>query len=247
MIGLILAGGEGTRLKSVLQDKPKPMAPVNNKPFIRYLTDYLFLESFSKIYISCFYLWEQIEKEYLYEIKFKQNIELIVEPKKLGTGGAIFYSLKKIFEDNKNTQDVIILNGDSFIKINFDNFFTYHKVSNLPITIASTNILNTGRYGILNIDSDNIITSFEEKNPNNININSIKAINTGVYIINKSIGNLFNDLYNNINEFSFENKILTPLAEKKLLRSYNVNNNFIDIGIPEDYLRVADFFEKELS
>ena len=241
MIGLILAGGSGTRLQSVVKDKPKPLAEVKGRPFIRHLTDYLFNSGFVKLYISCFYLGLQIEDEYKKEI-IEKKIEIITEPKKLGTGGAIFYCLERILNDN-----VFVFNGDSFVNIPFNNFFQEYLLylnQSINITIVSAIVPNTGRYGVLDIDNNNTVIAFKEKEAiaNQTKIED-KPINAGVYLINRKILNDFPELQKYNAEFSFEHEVLIPLSKQKLLKAFVVKNDFIDIGIPEDYQKAQTFFD----
>ena len=268
MIGLILAGGSGTRLQSVVKDKPKPMADVSGRPFIRYLTDYLFKNGFSKIYISCFYLWQQIEDEYKNEIA-ANKIEIITEPRKLGTGGAIFYSMAKIFNENSTINDIVVCNGDSFVDFKPMDFFAFHKNLLSSVTLISVNVENTGRYGVLNVDDNNNVVKFCEKGLVDTNNIKVEPINAGIYAINRDLAksyakyyNYFVNFFNSVNnitskpsiradeylgeEFSFETEVLMPLAASKLLKTFNLKKSkFIDIGIPEDYLKAEEFLKSQ--
>src|SRR5579872_7369319 len=114
MQAIILAGGFGTRLQSVVKNCPKPMAPVHGKPFLAYLIEYLKLQGITRVVLSVHYLREQIEDF------FKDNYQGIeicyaVEEQPWGTGGAIVHALKKI----ELTQPVFVLNGDTFLKLDY--------------------------------------------------------------------------------------------------------------------------------
>jgi D-glycero-alpha-D-manno-heptose 1-phosphate guanylyltransferase len=244
MIGLILAGGSGTRLQTVVKDKPKPMADVAGRPFIRYITEYLFSNGFKKIYISCFHMADQIENEYRQEI-LSGKIQIITEPKKLGTGGAIFYCLDKIFHSHTGIEDIFVCNGDSFVDFKPQDFFVFHQKNYSKITIVSVIVHNTGRYGTLEIDTNNNIVSFKEKAIKSNESIAEEPINAGVYIINKDLLFDFKNLLEQQNEFSFETEILTRLATNKTLKTFCLGTqNFIDIGIPEDYMRAQEIFAK---
>ena len=114
MQAIILVGGFGTRLQAVLKDKPKPMAPIANRPFLFYLLSYLKRHNFSDIILSVGYLKEQIEG-YFGDNFLGLKIQYAIENEPLGTGGAIINSLSLI---NKN-KPVVILNGDTFLEIDY--------------------------------------------------------------------------------------------------------------------------------
>src|SRR3989344_3377185 len=114
MQAIILAGGFGTRLRSVVADSPKPMALIHGKPFLAYLLDYLTSQGITDVVLSVHYLREQIETY------FKTNyngisIRYAVEEQPLGTGGAIKHALNYI----NISSPVFVLNGDTFLKLNY--------------------------------------------------------------------------------------------------------------------------------
>jgi D-glycero-alpha-D-manno-heptose 1-phosphate guanylyltransferase len=213
---IVLAGGFGTRLQSVVSSVPKPMAPINNIPFLEYIFKYLHEYGITKIVLSVCYKWEVI-KDY-FGNKF-ENIELVyvVEDEPLGTGGAIKKSLNEI--KNKN---VFIVNGDTFFNIDL-NCLTLIDDENIEIALKS--MTNFDRYGCVETNNKNIISKFTEKS-------YIKKgdINGGIYLINKSI--FIN--YTLPLKFSFEEFMQNNLEELQI-KTKVFDNYFIDIGIPEDY------------
>ncbi|MCR6582726.1 nucleotidyltransferase family protein [Campylobacter insulaenigrae] len=222
MQAIVLAGGFGTRLQSVIKDLPKPMAPINGKPFLEYLLQYLQKQGIKEVILSVSYKYELIQ-EY-FKDKF-ENINIIynIEKELLGTGGAIKDALKFV----KN--ETFVLNGDTFFDIDLNKLF----LNGSKICIALKQMRDFDRYGVIEIDKNNIIKSFKEKT-------YIKQglINGGIYLISKDIFNNFNlD-----NKFSFE-EFLQENYKKLNINSVVFDDYFIDIGIPQDYNRgVNDFF-----
>jgi len=223
---IVLAGGLGTRLQHVLQGTPKPMAPVNDQPFLSYLL--LFLKKFNpqRVILSVGYECDQIINYFGDQFA---GIELIysIEETPLGTGGAIKKSLLC-----SNTKNTFILNGDTFFDVDLDQMESQHFDKRKEITIAVKEMVDFDRYGSLIIENERII-DFAEKR-------LIKKgfINAGIYLINRSD---FLDI-NWPERFSFETEFLEKYANTFFFSPFFSEKYFIDIGIPEDYYKVqADF------
>lgn len=223
---IILAGGKGTRLRSVINNLPKPLSPINNIPFLTYLILFLKNQGIERIILSVGYKWEMIKEVYNNEFHGIE-IDYSIEDTPLGTGGGIVKALKQV-EDN----DVLILNGDSFTKIDILEFADFHFSNSSSLSIAIKEMHDFNRYGSIEI-KDNIITSFKEKQ-----FIDKGYINTGVYMIRN---NIFSSLIL-ADKFSFEEDFLCNEVDKGKFYGYKTNGYFIDIGIPEDYIRA----EKEL-
>ncbi|EHC3424761.1 nucleotidyltransferase family protein [Campylobacter jejuni] len=214
MQAIILCGGLGTRLKSVIKDIPKPMAPINNKPFLEFIFEYLKKQGVKEVILAVSYKYEVIQeyfKDEFLDIKIKYSIEK--EP--LGTGGAIKEALKFI----KN--EAYVLNGDTF----FDIDLTKLKLNGNRICLALKQMNDFDRYGTVNVDEQCLVISFEEKV-----FKKQGLINGGIYLLKKDIFNEF-DLEK---KFSFE-EFLQENYKKLKARAEIFDNYFIDIGIPEDY------------
>ena len=224
MQAIILAGGLGTRLRSVVSDVPKPMAMINDKPFLYYLLNTLNNQGFNKVILAVGYKKEVIEDYFKNQFK---NIKIVysVEDQPLGTGGAIKKALDYVDESY-----AYIFNGDTFFDIDFSKFKT-----SKDIAIACKYLENFDRYGKVEI-TDGIITSFYEKQSNQSGY-----INGGVYCIKKDI---FKN-YNFSEKFSFEKDFLEPYITKLSIEAYCSNSYFIDIGIPEDYYKAQEDFKNE--
>jgi D-glycero-alpha-D-manno-heptose 1-phosphate guanylyltransferase len=220
---IILAGGAGTRLRGILPDIPKPLAPIDGKPFLDLLLARLNKNaSVKNVILAVGYKSEMIinryegcQKKYDFNILFSQEQQL------LGTGGAI----KKAFSLS-DTECVLVMNGDTFVEIDIDNVLEFHKKNNAIITIVLKETDDTTRYGTVRIGNDSSIIFFGEKQVDN----SQGLINTGVYVVNK---NLFDKIEEN-KVLSFEKEILPGLVGRNAL-GYITYGKFIDIGIPETY------------
>lgn len=215
MTAIILAGGLGTRLRSVVKDLPKCMAQINGIPFLSYILRKLSISGFKKVILAVGYLNEIIIETYGYKF---ENIEIYysIENEPLGTGGAILRSLDAITDDY-----FYVLNGDTYFDIDFKKMFI--KKSNF--IIASKEIEDVSRYGNIQFEN-NIIKAFGEKGSKGKGY-----INGGVYFINRRFLNGFSFP----RKFSFEKDFL---ERNVILRHFNVitfNDLFIDIGIPSDY------------
>ena len=118
---IILAGGMGTRLKGIISDMPKPLAPINGIPFLTYLIKFLKQEGIKHIVLSVGYRWEMIKE--IYGDMFEGiDISYAIEEEPLGTGGGIALALRKTTKE-----DILILNGDSFIDFDLKTFYDFHK------------------------------------------------------------------------------------------------------------------------
>lgn len=219
MKAIILAGGLGTRLRTVVSDLPKPMAPIGNRPFLAYLFDYLENQGVNKVILSTGYKHEVIENYFGNQY---QRISILYsrEEEPLGTGGAIKKAFEKVEDEN-----VFILNGDTFFAVNLMEMKSNHLNSQVDLTIALKPLENFDRYGVV-LTAGNRITAFKEKG-----YQKIGNINGGIYLANQS---LFEGLTLPA-KFSFEKDVLEEQVNYKQFSSYVTDSYFIDIGIPQDY------------
>lgn len=225
---IILAGGFGTRLQSVIQDLPKPMAPINGKPFLSYLLDYLIAYQYNHVILSTGYLHDKIEDYFGNQYK-SVPISYARETVPLGTGGGIQFALS-----NCVTQNVLILNGDTLFKVDLARFEQFHKIHNSKLSIVLREVDNVSRYGSVIYDDNSRIINFMEKN-----INRGKGfINGGIYLIDKELFSSFSLP----EKFSFEKDLMERYYQSEQFFAMVSNGYFIDIGIPDDYYKA----QKEL-
>ncbi|MBZ7973165.1 nucleotidyltransferase family protein [Campylobacter molothri] len=214
MKAIVLCGGLGTRLKSVIKDIPKPMAPINNKPFLEFIFTYLKKQKIDEIILAVSYKYEIIQ-EYFKDEFLNIKVRYSIEKEPLGTGGAIKQALELVKED------CLVLNGDTF----FDIDLTQMKLNESKICLALKKMNDFDRYGSVELDNLGNITSFKEKQ-------YLKQgfINGGIYLISKDIFEGFHLE----NKFSFE-EFLQENYKNLKARAEIFEDYFIDIGIPEDY------------
>ncbi|MEI7423635.1 MAG: D-glycero-beta-D-manno-heptose 1,7-bisphosphate 7-phosphatase [Prolixibacteraceae bacterium] len=224
---IILAGGLGTRLQNLLPGIPKPMVPVNDQPFLKYLLGYVNKFRPTRIILSVGYRHEQI-REYFGDNFEGTELLYSIEEFPLGTGGAIFQSIQLSDSDH-----VFILNGDTFFDVDLDQMESQHINKQPDITIALKEMRNFERYGSVFIQ-DNRITRFIEKQ-----YVERGQINAGTYLLNKQ-----RFLENHWPEkFSFEKEYLEKFVEKGFFAPFYADGYFIDIGIPEDYAKAQHDFK----
>ena len=154
---IILAGGLGTRLKSAIPDLPKCMAPVNGRPFLFYVINYLRSQGIEKFIFSLGYKHEVVEAYLQTEFPTLDFLSL-VEKEPLGTGGAILASCYKTSE-----QTVLVVNGDTIFKADIENAFREHLKNDSDCTLLLKPMENFDRYGAVELNEDDSIKRFEEK------------------------------------------------------------------------------------
>lgn len=221
---IILAGGFGTRLQGVVNDVPKPMAPISGIPFLAYLLNYCSIYKIERVILAVGYKYESIQQ--YFGTRFK-GIELIyaVETEPLGTGGAILNALQ-----HTRSENVYILNGDSFFAADLDVLMANHCSSKADISIALKRMTNFDRYGSVETEGNRIL-KFNEKKPMKEGF-----INTGIYVLRSA----FLQALDFEKCFSFETEVLEKLMCENIFISFVSEAYFIDIGIPEDYARAQE-------
>ncbi len=216
MEAIILAGGFGTRLRPCVDNLPKPLAPIGDRPFLHYLLDYLYVNGVHRAIISTGYMAEYLE-ETIGKTYRGMVIDYCREDSPLGTGGAIKKALGMCRD-----KYAVAVNGDSFFDVDLFEMQKLHEESGCPITLAAREVPWAEHSGFLTVENGRL-DGFREKG-----VKSAGLINGGIYFINK-------DILDSVTEekFSFEKLILEgaycPVA---VLES---NGYFIDIGIPENY------------
>ena len=226
---IILAGGKGTRLRSVVSDMPKPLAPINNIPFLTYLIHFLKKEGIKHIVLSVGYKWEMIKE--IYGNSYEGiDISYAVEDYPLGTGGGIALALKETKQD-----DILILNGDSFIDFDLNDFYLFHKKENSRLSFVLKEMKDFERYGSVEVNGNKII-EFKEKKFINQGL-----INAGAYIAKR---NIFDSL-NLPDKFSFEQDYLEKKVNEGYFYGYKTKGFFIDIGVPEDYNSLNELVKEQ--
>lgn len=230
---IILAGGFGTRLQSVVSDVPKPMAPVVNEPFLNYLLSYLSHYGITKAILSTGYLEEKIREYYQSKNNSWKNISLFYSHEKnpLGTGGAIRQAMEQCEEEY-----VLAVNGDSFFDVDLNDLFAKHTNKKALHTLALRQIPNASRYGAVETH-DHRIVKFKEKEAGE----KPGTINGGIYILKKE--DFLKATETGIN-FSIERDFFEKQLTQQYIYGFEYTGQFIDIGTPEDFTRAQDEFKE---
>lgn len=230
---IILAGGAGTRLKQAVPDKPKPMALVNGKPFLEYLLNYIVRFGISHAVLSIGYKAAQIKNHFGNNFG-RLKISYAIEKQPLGTGGGIQLALQKT-----NTENVFILNGDTFFNADLHEIEKFHVEKKAKLTVALKKVEDALRYGTVVINQNGCIVQFREKAAGERNA----LINGGIYLINKKS---FLS-HGSPEKFSFEKDYLEKQVREKNFFGLPFDAYFIDIGLPETYLKAQTDFLDEFS
>lgn len=229
MQAIILAGGLGTRLRSVVIDKPKALSPVAENPFLKYVIDFLKEEGIVDFIFSLGFLANQIidflDKEYPH-----LNYKYFIEDEPLGTGGAI----KKCIE-LASEEDVLIVNADTYFDVPLSTMHTFHHFSNADCTIALKKMKKFDRYGSVELGENAAIIIFKEKEALDEGF-----INGGFVIIKKRP--FLNSVMNFPSFFSFEKDFLEKNLKTLQIKGFESKGYFIDIGIPEDFQKAQSYF-----
>lgn len=232
-IAYILAGGLGTRLRSVVSDVPKPMAPVCGQPFLKLLLNFWIKQGITKFIISVGFLKEKVISFFGKEYN-GISIEYLEENIPLGTGGGLIILSKKLKED------FVVVNGDTFFDVSLLQLKELKRKKKAGIAMALFENNEPDRYGQVIIDEISWIKDIKQSKYNLSNLS-----NGGVYLMDPEIISVYSHNFNQ--KCSLEKDILPYLIEKKnIVTGLKQNGKFLDIGIPEDYLRANNFFKIDI-
>jgi len=217
---VILCGGLGKRLQSVVHDVPKVMAQVDGQPFLDFVIEYLRTQKIVRIILCTGYKTNLIE-EYYRAHNFGLTIDFSKENEPLGTGGAV-----------KNARDIIVsdvffvLNGDSFLSADLQTFLDFHKEKGSLASMLVSKMSEGRDFGNLRLDDDNRIIDFQEK----IDDANHYLVNAGIYCFEQTIFSRMPE----VETFSLEKDLFPKLVGDQFY-GYRVNQEFVDIGTPERY------------
>lgn len=220
MEAIILAGGFGTRLRTVVSDVPKPMAPLNDagRPFLSVLLEKLAADGVTHVVLSTGYMSEVIERFFGNEYA-GVRIDYSVEETPLFTGGAVKLALSRCQEET-----VFVLNGDTYFDVKMNEMCQFHADARADFTVAVKKMHDFDRYGTVEVQ-DGRIVSFREKR-----YCEDGWINGGVYCLRRSLLTDFP-----LTKFSLEKDFMEKKLTEMKMAAFPSSGYFIDIGIPEDY------------
>lgn len=219
---LVLCGGLGSRLQPVLQDRPKGLAVISGRPFLDILIEELIRHGLRRIVLCAGHGAEQIVTHF----RKRRDAEFVfsVEPKPLGTGGAVRHALPHV-----HTDPVVVVNGDSFCRVAYADLLRDHASRAPAATIVVTPPAERTDIGAVEVDPDGRIRSFSEK-PGTAN-RERGFVNAGVYVLQRRL------IESEASEtlFSLERDIFPRAARDGQCRAFRVTGPLIDIGTPERY------------
>jgi len=218
---VLLVGGMGTRLRSLVPSTPKVLASVGNRSFLELLIRQLRAQGISRLVMCTGYLADQVENEFGNGREWGVAIEYSKELSPLGTAGAVKLAQRHL----QDSSDFLVMNGDSFVQLDFQRLLRFHRQSGGLATMAVVQVESASRYGTVRLDEHHRVIGFMEKTGSNLP----GLINAGVYMFNRAI-------FQHIPETpSSLEKDIFPQLIKRGLYAVTQRGMFIDIGTPEDY------------
>jgi NDP-sugar pyrophosphorylase family protein len=218
---VLLVGGKGARLQPILPSTPKPLAPLGNMPFLQLLVLQLRSQGIRKLVMCTGYLAEQIEEEFDDGHKWNIAIDYSKESRPLGTAGALKFAERCL----PQVSDFVVMNGDSFLELDFRQFIRFHREHGGLISMAVRRVPNAGRYGTVQLDAGRRVVGFSEKTGAQVP----GIVNGGVYVFNRAI---LEHIPNG--PASLERDVFPRLLGHGVY-ALEQHGMFIDIGTPEDY------------
>jgi len=225
---LLLVGGLGTRLRSVLSDKPKPLAPIGNISFLELLVMQISSQGLHRLVMCTGFEAGQIQQEFGDGRKWNITIDYSEESRPLGTAGAIKLAERFVSQ----APYFVVMNGDSFLELDLRRLIRFHGEHGGSASIAVRRVPDAGRYGTVDVDEQNRVFRFSEK----MEIPKSGVINGGVYVFNRDI---FRSIPNGPS--SLEKDIFPALLNQGVF-ALEQDGIFIDIGTPEDYARAQALY-----
>lgn len=219
---IVLVGGLGMRLRSVVSELPKPLAPVGGRPFLAHLLDQLARSGLRRVILATGYLAEKVE----HAIGTRwagMEIAYSNEPEPLGTGGAIRHATSLL-----QGEGVHLANGDTFLRFDLRALERIVHLTGATLGIALAKVADVSRYGAVEVTGDRV-TAFLEKGAHGSGL-----INAGSYFLTAAG---VDGLPADDGAYSFENRVLLPRAVAGQVAAFQDTSEFIDIGVPDDYAR----------
>lgn len=211
-------------MREVSGDLPKPMLPVAGRPFVEHLVAWLARSGVRRIVLSVGHRFESLQRHFRTGAAFGVRITYAVEREPLGTGGAL-----RLACEDLDVWPVLALNGDSFVNLDLGALLAAHESHRAPLTVALVRVPDSGRYGRVRLRPDGAIAAFDEKAGGGAG-----AINAGVYAMERECLAAMP-----AGASSLERDVLPEMARRGAM-GFTTSGFFVDIGLPEDYQRLAD-------
>lgn len=227
---VILAGGLGSRIVGVLGNTPKILAPFWGRPFVDYLLDWLATSGARHVILSLGHLAEAVVIHLSKAHRSGVQIDTVVEPQPLGTGGGLRLALERVTSDR-----VLVLNGDSWTDVDLSEFFAAHMAGGADISMLVVEVPDCRRFGRVEVDSRGRITRFIEKDESR---SGPGFINAGIYLFEPSALRLLKMSTGSRLEGDFLQKL--PSGS---IYGYKSNANFVDIGTPQSFIEAKSLIK----
>lgn len=224
---IILAGGLGTRLRSTVPDLPKPMAPINGRPFLEHQMDYWIQQGVTRFVLSVGFMRDKImahfQNEYRgVEVAYAEEIE------PLGTGGGLVLAYQKLIGD----QPFLVMNGDTFFEVDLKALQNFHHDKHASVSMALFQVEANDRYMGVQVSSDGYIQKFRAEQ------GVSQLANGGVYLMNREV--LKDTPWQTGAKLSLEDDLFQRIQQSgHYIGGMLFEGRFIDIGVPFDYQRAA--------
>jgi mannose-1-phosphate guanylyltransferase len=228
MKAIVLAGGEGTRLKPLTYKRPKPLMPVAGRPCIDYVIRSLVSSGFQEIITTTAYLSDTLIKSIGDGVDYNASILYSFEANPAGTAGAV-RRVANFIDDT-----FVVAMGDILADVDFRALYDFHKRKGGIVTIALTEVEDPTQYGIVGMDSKNRIVKFKEKPPKEEAFSQLA--NAGIYVCEPEIL----DFIPTDQKFDFSKDLFPKLLSKGLvLYGQMIEGNWMDIGRPHDLWKAS--------
>jgi mannose-1-phosphate guanylyltransferase/phosphomannomutase len=237
MKAVVMAGGEGSRLRPLTLGRPKPMVPIGNHPVMGHIIELLKRHGITDILVTLQYMADAIQDNFGDGKAFGANISYSIEEVPLGTAGSV-----KLAEDRLN-EPFIVISGDALTDFNLTDIINYHKEKKAIATLTLTRVANPLEYGVVILDDDGRVRQFQEK-PSWGEVFS-DTVNTGIYVLDPKIFKYFEKGV----PFDFSQQLFPLLLEKgEPIYGYVAEGYWSDVGSIPDYMRSnADYLEGKVN
>lgn len=220
---IILAGGQGLKMRPFTYEMPKAMIPINNRPVLEYIIENFRRHDIRELYLSVGYLSQKIKQYFGDGAKFGVKIIYLDQGKnETGTAAPLLQFKKYI-----GHEPFIIYYGDVLANIDFTDMIDFHLANGLPATMALTSVKNPSNWGVVRMQGNKVYSYLEKPNSRK---DLSHLINTGIYIFEENIFNYFDKSTKRL-----EKDIIPKLVEKNRLAGYLFAGQWFDVGNPEIY------------
>ena len=226
MQALVLAGGEGTRLRPLTLTTPKPVMPLAGRPFLTFMLDWLARHGVTEVLLSCGYKSDDVARV-LGDLYRGMRLRYVVEDEPLGTAGPLRLAL----DEGVLSGRVMVLNGDCLTDLDLTAMLRRHDETGARATIALAAVDDTSTYGVVPTGEDGRVEAFLEKQPGPAPTN---RINAGAYVLEPDVV----EMIPAGRAVSIEREIFPQLTDGRL-HGFDFDDYWIDIGTPERYLEAT--------